>query len=682
MVVAEVLHRSPDARVLMLSALLENPGQLAEWLHTATGHVAITVDSLWRPTRTLRAIAGLAAEPIPALQAEARAFLAARPQRRGQKVDVPIRLLAALHGAWSGDEPADYAVAETGLTTKLRIKRNGALDRTDHTAPTTRVLVQALAEHEQRVLAFLPGDRHAPFAHARAITGLPADRRTEAGRPDVDALMMLADAEIGGPGRATEGLSELHSALAKGVAIHSSAMLTHEQRASEIAFERGLAVVMFATGTLAQGLNLPATAVVVGGTTVGDRRFSNTPEGRARTRAQLLNAMGRAGRAQIAARSISIVVPDAPLQISAQPAILTAKAVAPFLESEDAAVDVASRLDGLIERSLDGTLDMSTMAVAEQTAFAFLSYTGEAGDAAAVLRRTYAAHRAGATQRAEAVAGVLGTLGTGFLAEAGAPAWVATAAHRAGVTLPVAAELQRITQLRLVLEAIPSTVREWAQWLLDALAEFSAVTLDAAINPTAWTTTAAQGIHGDGAASAAAWGALGRTMTSWLDGDPLTHVGAALEGVDPPISTSRASGQPLPRLLRAIREGFEFDLASIAGALVAVIATGAEEDGPDTVWDLPPTAQHALATLPLAVRLGVADPAALALIRAGARPRVLAQLLAGRLPVTEGYDDDDLRRWAGFVVDDLDDDGFLDQVAQSDTERDLFRAAAHVRAML
>lgn len=220
---------------------------------------------------------------------------------------------------------------------------------------------------------------------------------------------------------------------------------------------------MFATGTLAQGLNLPATAVVIGGTAVGDRRQGDTPEGRARTRAQLLNAVGRAGRAQVAARSISIVVPDSPLEIAAEPSISGAKEKAQFLVNEDAAMRISSRLDRLIERSLDGTLDMQTMAVLEQTAFALLSFAEETGDLEAVLRRSYAAHGAQAMDRADAIAGTLRTLGMTFLAGTESPAWVEMAAHRAGVTLPMAAELQRIARARLEADVAPETVNDWAR---------------------------------------------------------------------------------------------------------------------------------------------------------------------------------------------------------------------------
>ena len=172
-------------------------------------------------------------------------------------------------------------------------------------------------------------------------------------------------------------------------------------------------------------------------------------------------------------------------------------------------------------------------------------------------------------------------------------------------------------------------------------------------------------------------------MRSWLSGDPLTTVGAALHGRTEPIGVRRASGDPLPRLLRAIREGFEFDLTALAGALVAVVATGAEEDqDPEGVWVLSAPAQRALALLPLGVRLGASSPEALALMRAGARPRVLAHLLASRVSVPEIDDDEELRIWASAIVESLDESEFLDTIAQSDQERELLVAAAYVAAEL
>ena len=138
----------------------------------------------------------------------------------------------------------------------------------------------------------------------------------------------------------------------------------------------------------------------------------------------------------------------------------------------------------------------------------------------------------------------------------------------------------------------------------------------------------------------------------------------------------------MPRVLRAIREGFEFGLAALAGALVAVVATGLEGEGADTVWAVPAKAQATLELLPLGVRLGAANPGPLALMRARLRPRVLAHLLASRIDIPDDTSDEELRDWASMVLESLEDPAFVDTIAQSETERELFRAAAYVAAEL
>ena len=99
----------------------------------------------------------------------------------------------------------------------------------------------------------------------------------------------------------------------KGVAVHTAAMLRCEREASEIAFDSGRALALIATGTLSQGLNLSAKAVVICGTKLaeyGDQINTNPKELQRRSLTQVLNAVRQAARANVDCRGISIVVPD------------------------------------------------------------------------------------------------------------------------------------------------------------------------------------------------------------------------------------------------------------------------------------------------------------------------------------------------------------------------------------
>jgi hypothetical protein len=222
--------------------------------------------------------------------------------------------------------------------------------------------------------------------------------------------------------------------------------------------------------------------------------------------------------------------------------------------------------------------------------------------------------------------------------------------------------------------------------------EFTSGLLDSAMSRKPWQSTAVHGIHEGGTDVSAPWSALADTMASWLNGEPLTHVGAALHATTAPISPRRFSGDAMPRVVRASREGFEFDLTALAGALVAIVATGVEEDGTNEaganehrergMWAISAQAQRTLALLPLGIRLGAGSPESIALMRAGARPRVVAHLLARRIEVPEGFDDAALWTWASTIVESLEDPAFLDTIAQSDAERELLRAAAYVASVL
>lgn len=675
LVVAEVLHRAPNVRALLLSALVESPDALAKWLEDATGTQAIGIDEPWRPTRTLRALCGVADEDLQDAERAAAAELAELDARRKTVgVEVPLRLLGALHGTWTGEDRGDYAIVDTGLTAKGRVGRNGRLATTGHTSPATQALTDHLAEAGHRLLVFLPADRHAPFAHAREISGPGPGAPV----PEVESLLVLADAEIAGA-RGGE-VTAVRAALAKGVAIHSSAMVAEEQRACEIAFERGTATVMLATGTLAQGLNLPATAVIIGGTHVGDARDRLTAEGRARTRSQLLNAIGRAGRAQTAARSLAIVVPANPVRVSPFPDVASARAAAPWLADEDGSARVDSQLGTLIADAMSGEVDVATMDVPEQTAFAFLSFTAESGDATKVLARTLAAHRAQAADRAEQLTQTLRDLGSAYLRVNASPAWIATAAHRAGVALPAAASLERhLRHLLTVRAQPPETVELWAQtiaWLLVQLPaeERRLLLADSAIAGTPLADFADQSPEKRQGAGRVLTG----TLRAWLAGEPLVEVGRVLHGAEGSIAVTRGKGHDLPRTLRFVRDGIEHALTSVAGAILATVVTGAEHE-PDGPWSLGPGPMGELARLPIAMRFGAGDPAPLALMRAGLRPRVVAHLAAELSPPPEDADDAALARWAWQTLKDLATVEFLQGIGDAEP-RAVLRAAAHVRS--
>ncbi|MFF3087360.1 DEAD/DEAH box helicase [Streptomyces nojiriensis] len=647
LVIAEVLHRAPHVRTLFLSALVANADELAEWLTAATGVEAVPISHPWRPTRTLRAIAGFDRTGNETARSIAERDLAALPTRR-KKLDykAPISLLVGLQGAWTSSEPADYALVRTPLVSPRVLHRTKGVASDGVCLPMTAVLVAALAENDHRVIAFLPQNRHDCFTQAVKQPGSPS--WVPAGADgDIDALLDLADAELG-------IASELREALAKGVGVHTGALLREEQRASEMAFDRDRIRVLFATGTLSQGLNLPATAVVIGGTQVGFDQNASATERERRSRTQLLNAIGRAGRAYTSARSIAVVVPGRATHVAAgaNGAQVARWADAHFLTQEDAANDIGSRLDSLIEKVLGGTLEIGTLEGEEQSAFSFLSFAVGSGDAPGVVRRTWAVHRAGATDQAEPISDALEATGAGFLAREQVPDWVSLAAHRAGLGLPEASHLYRQLFAELGTRGAPDTVEGWARVLVDALTAVPPETVESLLPLTNdFRSTAVEGLwSSDSDEAARGHRALGATLSSWMRGENLLSVAGHALGPGIEGTGGRGRKMPLPKIIGLTDRGFGFRLSVLAGALGAIVTTACESEPLPGRWELPEACSRALGLLPFAVRWGANSPGAIAWTRAGVRPRVVAHLLERRMPLTPSavwMNDEELRRLAG-----------------------------------
>jgi hypothetical protein len=98
-------------------------------------------------------------------------------------------------------------------------------------------------------------------------------------------------------------------------AVHHGELLPDERYLVEATFRnRDSGVnILAATSTLAQGLNLPCDVVILAGT---DRIDDTDPDERTRSSLmphEILNALGRAGRAGYAATGLSVVVPGEPI---------------------------------------------------------------------------------------------------------------------------------------------------------------------------------------------------------------------------------------------------------------------------------------------------------------------------------------------------------------------------------
>jgi hypothetical protein len=646
LVIAELMHRAHHAAALLMSALVANADELADWLHAATDAEAVPIEPPWRPTRTVRAVLGI--EPDGANEAfgDAVDVFEADQRRRNVSFEAPVALLANLQGAWRSTDAEDYAVLRTDVTAPLTARRrpDGTIrpEPTGYVNPTSGRLTHALASRGQRVITFLPASKHYSFSVARDLEPLAPRPGEDARIDEVAAHLQLAEIELGVE-------TPLRELIARGTAVHTAAMLRDEQRASEIAFEDGQAVALFATGTLAQGLNLPATTVVVGGTRVGHDPDVPIREREERERAQLLNAIGRAGRPFVASRSLAIVIPDRWIVVRPHTSASRARDEAPFLRFDDASTQVRGQTETIIEQALTSAgLAVEGLTVQEQIAFSFLSMA-EADDRREVVRRAFGAFRVGITEdeeRAERVAVAVGTAGTRFVEATNAPLWVSEASHIAGIPLPATAALFSAAT-RIIRDKQPDTIDAWLDVLINALRRLTPQQTRLTLPAYPFEATLAASLFDDDASRTARAGAaasLQNIVTTWMSGEPLTVVAAAAQGDAALGNAGRTSGNPIPKIIGVVEQGLGFGLSRGAGALAAFARVASERE-PDSPWAADADERGDLDLLPLAIRFGCNDLATTAWYRWGFRRRRVAHLIARAVPPPAELRGDALANW-------------------------------------
>lgn len=660
LVLAEVFGRAGELSTLFMSALIQNPEELAKWLEAALGRQAEVIREPWRPTRTLRAVVGI---DRVALDASADGPIAELEGLSGNRVNVPIEVplavLAGLQGPWQTKEAADYLLKPTGARVSGQVFRDGEEPRLRRLTvrSTVESLAQLLGNRGQKVLAFQSRSRHDSFLAALSIEGFGVTELD----PTVESLLALASAELGIP-------TLLAEALHRGAGVHTSALLAEERRASEIAFVDGDVAVLFATGTLAQGLNLPATAVIVGGTKIGYSPDQSAEERLGEERKLLLNAIGRAGRARVAIRSIALVVPNRLPVLDNETVVEGVLPRAEFLAEEDASTAMTSALRPLLSRIDSGAFDRDGPYPGDQVVVSYLGAGTDPDESAGLLRRSWGAFQLSLQDRSPSlVETILGT-SEAMMNEVGAPQWTAEAARRAGIALPVAARFSVHIQDRLEGSQAAPLLGDWLGLLVDAVADLTPDELDFVLSREAVGSTQLRELWSENAADRAiAREALLETLSQWLAGSSISEVGGAAHGEAPLTDPRRGERNPIPRTIRLVNDGFGFGLTRAAGLIAAIVDVAIENEA---LHALSADSEEAMQRLPVAVRFGLSTRRSLALYRAGARPRRVAVTLDAVLPPTEDdLNEDAIRDWAREAVASLEDS--VDALALDDAQREL-----------
>ena len=256
-----ILHLPSSVVLVCLSATVSNHEQLGGWLKQVRGPTAVVVESRRPvPLTNLYAVGRRRSYDVQIVPT----LVDGRPNPEGGRFDAPAR----------SREPRGSGRSRRGGPGSGRSRRggHGGSGGSTHRGQRPRVLwrpprrVDLLAELEERgllpVIWFVFSRKGCDQAAARLVRdGARFTNDTEAARIDelVEARLGLLDPSD----LAALGAGRWADRLRLGIASHHAGLVPVFKEAVEQCFAEGLVKVVFATETLALGVNMPARSVVI-----------------------------------------------------------------------------------------------------------------------------------------------------------------------------------------------------------------------------------------------------------------------------------------------------------------------------------------------------------------------------------------------------------------------------------
>ncbi|MER8631547.1 DEAD/DEAH box helicase [Mesorhizobium opportunistum] len=594
---------APAADLLLLSAMMKNTEEIAGWLAYLTGRKCLTLDLNWKPTRQVRGCVVYPAEQIAALKAQLTQARVDYPDHDSPPVGVKNALLAQPFGlfsllqTWSTTNRSDYALLQ--LLSDGRLLSNGRTQRgswylTPNGNETSGAIAATAASAGIKTLVFV---QTTVFCES-CVKSYPA--RVAAGQIDLTEdekkWRALAEEEMGGSSFCYMKLAA-DGTLRTGTASHHALLLREERELHESLFRRPDGIkVLFATSTLAQGMNLPSEVVIIS----GDSRFDPQADKMQKLEAhELLNAAGRAGRAGEGAQGFVLLVPSKVIEFDDQNNQINGHwmELQAIFEQADQCLVIDDPLRAVLDHIHDGITQTGPSAYL-LSKLPLTVAGGELDPAAVLLNRSFSAYRALVASDADwlstRVASALAARTTVDLAEP--YRWIEQVSGATGLSVGL---LQQIVE-RLDAGAFSGTAREVVAALLDWLDAHPAELLNL-VRPESLEEmfgTPFKNLSDDEARAKLALSWLRRLWPLWMSGLPLCELEKEFLGRSTNLKQCKNARHFASRLVPDLAF-----LAGLPGRLLAARLRAAADETPVSL---------VLATLSGVVREGCDSPDSLA----------------------------------------------------------------------
>jgi len=230
-----ILHLDPSVKLVSLSATVSNIDQLGDWLETVRGTTTV-VRSSKRPVKLTEMLAW--AEPKSARTNLLPLFVKGKPHAKGSELD------------GQGED-------------RYRGRTRGGSSPRKARAPRRTALVSHLNRQNMAPVIYFIFSRAGCDDAAGQLADAGSDFTTGEQKERIRDIVESHLRVIGERDQAALKLDRWTDRLERGIASHHAGLVPAMKEAAETAFGEGLITVVFATETLALGINMPARTVVI-----------------------------------------------------------------------------------------------------------------------------------------------------------------------------------------------------------------------------------------------------------------------------------------------------------------------------------------------------------------------------------------------------------------------------------
>ncbi|MFT7898403.1 DEAD/DEAH box helicase [Tenacibaculum ascidiaceicola] len=290
---------------LLISAMVENGEDIASWIAQITERECKVFNSSWKPTRQLHGCLVYEEEKIKELNRKIQkqkkvATTKSSPAWLKREMLIEPLCFFSLKNIWETDEGHDYFKSQV-LNHNVQLGINRWWQLTSNRNNTAANLAIHFSNLGLKTLVFVDDPRIAKSTSHTISKALKSRKNNYEGYVQQNQnIIKSLSTELG-------GFENSFFYGCNNVGIHHGLLLPLERTLIENYFKSiNGSIVLVATATLAQGINLPAEIVII----AGDDRFDEEEENRRRVDPhELLNAAGRAGRAGHSSQGAVILIP-------------------------------------------------------------------------------------------------------------------------------------------------------------------------------------------------------------------------------------------------------------------------------------------------------------------------------------------------------------------------------------